>query len=105
MFPADGEIAVVLAERSRAAALAGDCAQAHRVRDGDATMEDLHRQLFRVVSSPRWSHGSVVAIDIVLLGRFYGRFAAHAGGIARRVIFQTTGSYESSRQGNSSHPA
>jgi phosphate transport system protein len=90
-----GEIAVDLAERSRAAALAGDCAQAHGVRDDDVTMDDLHRRLFRVVTSSRWSHGPVVAIDIVLLGRFYGRFADHAGEIARRVVFQTTGSYSS----------
>ncbi|MDT5327725.1 MAG: phosphate transport system protein [Mycobacterium sp.] len=100
-----GEIAVVLAERSRAAALAGDCAQAHRVRDDDQAMEDLHRYLFRVVSSPRWSHGPGVAIDIVLLGRFYGRFADHAGEIARRVIFQTTGSYESVPTGQFVTPA
>jgi phosphate transport system protein len=32
---------------------------------------------------------------MVLLGRFYGRFADHAAEIARRVIFQTTGSYAS----------
>jgi phosphate transport system protein len=90
-----GEIAVDLAERSRVAALAGDSGESHRVRDDDATMDDLHRHLFSAVSSPRWSHGPGVAIDIVLLGRFYGRFADHAGEIARRVIFQTTGSYSS----------
>ena len=88
-----GDIAVGLAERSRAAALAGDCAQARRVRDDDRAMEDLHRYLYSVVMAPEWSHGAAVAIDIVLLGRFYGRFADHAGEIARRVIFQTTGSY------------
>jgi phosphate transport system protein len=100
-----GDIAVDLAERSRAAALAGDCAQARRVRDDDGTMDDLHRHLFTVVTSPRWSHGPVVAIDIVLLGRFYGRFADHAGEIARRVVFQTTGSYESVPTGQFVTPA
>lgn len=88
-----GDIAVALADLSRVAALAGDVNHAHRVRDDDRAMEDLHRQLFRAVMGPRWSHGAGVAIDVVLLGRFYGRFADHAGEIARRVIFQTTGSY------------
>jgi phosphate transport system protein len=88
-----GDMAVGLAERSREAAVVGDCAQARRVRDEDRAMEDLHRHLYSVVMAPEWTHGPAVAIDIVLLGRFYGRFADHAGEIARRVIFQTTGSY------------
>jgi phosphate transport system protein len=92
-FAQMGEIAVDLAERSRAAALDGDGAQADSVQSADVAMEDLHRNLFRIVSSPEWPHGPAVAIDIVLLGRFYGRFADQAGEIARRVIFQTTGSY------------
>jgi phosphate transport system protein len=94
-FARMGEIAVDLADRCRAAVLAADCAQAHRVRDDDRAMDALHWRLFTTVMSPQWPYGPSVAIDIVLLGRFYGRFADHAAEIARRVIFQTTGSYAS----------
>lgn len=54
-------------------------------------METMHRQLFGEVTSAGWSHGAVVASDVVLLGRFYGRFADHADEIARRMVFQASG--------------
>jgi phosphate transport system protein len=54
-------------------------------------MDDLHRHLFTVVMSAQWRHGVGAAVDLVLLGRFYERFADHAVEIARRVVFQSTG--------------
>ena len=93
-FAQMGEIAVDLAGRIRVAVLEGDHAQGHSVHPDDGAMEELRRHLFSVVASPRWTHGPAVAIDVVLLGRFYGRFADQAGDIARRVTFQTTGTYE-----------
>jgi len=54
-------------------------------------METMHRELFAAVTSPRWAHGAMVASDVVLLGRFYGRFADHADEIARRMVFQSSG--------------
>lgn len=87
-----GRIAVELAQRCRAALLANDSDQAQRVRHDDQTMERLHQELFEAVMSPRWSHGPSIASDVVLLGRFYGRFADHADEIARRVIFEASGS-------------
>jgi phosphate transport system protein len=95
IFAEMGQLAVDLAERSRVAVLTGDRLEARRVREGDDAMEALHRQVFQIVTSPQWPHGQGLAVDAVLLGRFYGRFADHAGEIARRVGFQTTGSYAS----------
>jgi len=86
-----GHLAVGLAERCRAALVAKDGAQAQQVLTDDQTMEMLHRGLFAAVTDPRWSHGPGAASDVVLLGRFYGRFADHADEIARRVIFQMSG--------------
>jgi phosphate transport system protein len=86
-----GRIAVELTGRCRSALLAQDCAQAHLVRQDEQAMETLHRELFEAVMSPRWPHGPGAASDVVLLGRFYGRFADHAEEIARRVIFQSSG--------------
>ncbi|GAB7066387.1 phosphate signaling complex protein PhoU [Mycobacterium hodleri] len=86
-----GSTAVGLAECCRDILTTGDCAQAARVRSDDRVMETMHRELFGQVMSPGWEHGAVVASDVVLLGRFYGRFADHADEIARRMVFQTSG--------------
>jgi phosphate transport system protein len=90
-FEEMGRLAVESAERCRVALLDVDCAQAQLIRRDDEAMETLHRGLFEAVMSPRWSHGAGMASDVVLLGRFYGRFADHAEGIARRLIFQANG--------------
>ncbi|MDP9165361.1 MAG: phosphate signaling complex protein PhoU [Actinomycetota bacterium] len=86
-----GELATTLAQCCRDILVTGDLTLAHRVRLDDQSMETVHQQLFREVMRPGWSHGAVVASDVVLLGRFYGRFANHADEIARRMVFQTNG--------------
>ena len=91
LFQEMGRIAAGQAARCRVALLAGDAAEADRVRHENQSIEALHQELFHVVTGPRWRHGPGAAADVVLLGRFYGRFADHADGIARRVIFQTGG--------------
>lgn len=90
-FDEMGSTAVGLAERCRDILTTGDCSQAGRVRAEDRVMETMHRELFGEVMSPHWAHGAVVASDVVLLGRFYGRFADHADEIARRMVFQASG--------------
>jgi phosphate transport system protein len=54
-------------------------------------MDDLHKHLFTVLMDREWKHGVTAAVDVTLLSRFYERFADHAVEIARRVIFQATG--------------
>ncbi|BBY27985.1 phosphate signaling complex protein PhoU [Mycolicibacterium sediminis] len=88
-----GSLAVDLADRCRAAVLDGTGVQTEQILDDDDAMESLHRGVHRAVMQKDWSHGATAAIDAVLLGRFYGRFADHAGEIARRVRFQTTGAH------------
>ena len=90
-FDEMGSTAVSLAECCRHILTTGDCSQADRVRVEDRVMETMHRDLFEEVMSPRWAYGAVVASDVVLLGRFYGRFADHADEIARRMVFQASG--------------
>lgn len=86
-----GGIAVGLAERVQTAVLTGNVEQARLIQEGDEVMNDLHRRLFGVLTDHRWPHGIAAAGDVVLLGRFYERFADHAVAIARRIEFQTTG--------------
>lgn len=59
-------------------------------RDDDA-MDDLHRDLFKVLLADEWPYGAETAIDGALLGRFYERYADHAVNAGRRVIYLITG--------------
>jgi phosphate transport system protein len=71
-----------------------DPSKAAQIRRDDVAMDDLRRQTLTVLVDPGWRHGVAAAVDLALLGRFYERFADHAVDIARRVIFQATGTYE-----------
>ena len=91
VFVEMGAVAVELAERVQSAVITGDVEQARRIQVGDDVMDDLHRRLFGLLTDQRWPHGTAAAADVILLGRFYGRIADHAGAIAGRIVFQTTG--------------
>jgi phosphate transport system protein len=75
----------------QSAVLTGDVDHAQRVQHDDEAMDDLNRGLFGLLTDLRWAHGTASAVDVVLLGRFYERFADHAVEIARRIVFRSTG--------------
>ncbi|CAN5622903.1 phosphate signaling complex protein PhoU [soil metagenome] len=91
-FAEMGQVAVELAHGAREVVLSGDVVRAKQILQDDETMDTLHSHLFSVVMGAQWHHGVAAAVDLVLLGRFYERFADHAVEIARRAIFQATGS-------------
>lgn len=91
VFADMGRHAVLLAERAQAAVLVNDLVAAQRITEGDEVMNELHRRLFTMVLDDRWEHGPIAAANVMLLGRFYERFADHAVSIARRVVFQASG--------------
>lgn len=91
LFADMGATAVRMADEARDAIRSVDATLAERICADDERMDALHRQLFTRVMAPQWQHGPMVAADMVLLGRFYERFADHAVEIARRVYFQATG--------------
>ncbi len=78
---------------AREVLLTQDPEKAARIQEEDDAMDDLHRHLFSVLMDREWKHGVTAAVDVTLLSRFYERFADHAVEVARRVIFQVTGSY------------
>jgi phosphate transport system protein len=59
----------------------------------DDEMDILHRRLFMALLAPEWPHGTEVAIDMTLIGRYYERFADHAVSVARRLYYLVTGEY------------
>lgn len=70
-----------------------DVALAQAIEAEDDSMDALQRQLFTLVLSPSWAHGTEAAIDMTLVGRYYERYADHAVAIARRTVFIVTGVY------------
>ncbi len=71
-----------------------DVEAAHELERKDDEMDVLHRELFRTLLSDSWTHGVEAAVDVALLSRFYERIGDHAVSLARRMIFQVTGTRE-----------
>ncbi|MGC9670148.1 phosphate signaling complex protein PhoU [Planosporangium sp. 12N6] len=86
-----GRIADLLAGKIATALTNLDAVVAAQLERDDDVMDDLHRQLFKVVLDPGWSHGVEAAVDVALLGRFYERYADHAVNVGRHVVFLVTG--------------
>ena len=59
-------------------------------KDDDA-MDDLERDLFKVLLDDDWPYGAETAIDGALLGRFYERYADHAVNAGEQIIYLITG--------------
>jgi phosphate transport system protein len=57
----------------------------------DDDMDDLERDLFKVLLEDDWPYGVETAIDGALLGRFYERYADHAVNIGEHMIYLITG--------------
>jgi phosphate transport system protein len=57
----------------------------------DDVMDDLERELFRVLLNDDWPYGAETAVDGALLGRFYERYADHAVNAGEHVIYLITG--------------
>ena len=86
-----GGVAVQMAGTASDVLASRDPATAVRLSEDDDAMDDLHRQLLSALFDRNWPHGVAATVDIVLLGRFYERFADHAVQIGRRVVFEATG--------------
>lgn len=89
-----GRVAVALCHGACDVLSSRDPSKAAQIGYDDDAMDTLHGQLLTVLIGPEWKYGVAAAVDVALLGRFYERYADHAVQIARRVIFQATGSYE-----------
>jgi phosphate transport system protein len=90
-FAEMGRLAVDSSNGARDAVLSRDSHQAVRIADDDNTIDDIRRDLLKMLLDPEWTHGTTAAVDVTLLGRFYERFADHAVEVAGLVSFQVTG--------------
>jgi phosphate transport system protein len=86
-----GEVADLLAGKIATALTNLDAVVAGQLERDDDVMDELHRQLFKIVLKADWPNGVESAVDAALLGRFYERYADHAVNVSRHVIFLVTG--------------
>jgi phosphate transport system protein len=90
-FAEMGGLAEAIVSKTGAVIATKDLALAADIARHDEDVDRLHRELFRIVLSPKWSHGIEAAIDVTLLSRYYERYADHAVSVARRVVTIVTG--------------
>jgi phosphate transport system protein len=91
VFRRMGDVADHLAAKIAKALSTSDAVTAAQLDRDDDVMDDLHRQLFKILLGTDWPHGVEAAVDGALLGRFYERYADHAVNVGRRVVFLVTG--------------
>jgi phosphate transport system protein len=91
-FTEMGRIAVDLGNSARDVVISRDPRKAAQIRRDDDAIDQLHSHLFTVLKDQQWKHGVAAGVDVALLSRYYERFADHAVELARRVIYQATGS-------------
>ncbi|MCA2213742.1 phosphate signaling complex protein PhoU [Jidongwangia harbinensis] len=68
-----------------------DAGLAAELEKDDDAMDDLERDLFKVLLHDDWPYGAETAIDGALLGRFYERYADHAVNVGEQMIYLITG--------------
>ena len=86
-------VAVGIIQKTTAAIDTRNTTLALQLEQDDDEMDKLHRKLFKVLMEPTWAHGTEVAIDMTLLGRYYERCADHAVSVGRRVYYMVNGEY------------
>lgn len=65
--------------------------RANELERDDDVMDQLERDLFKVLLGDDWPYGAETAIDGALLGRFYERYADHAVNAGQHVVYLITG--------------
>jgi phosphate transport system protein len=64
---------------------------AAELENDDDAMDELERDLFKILLDDDWPYGAETAIDGALLGRFYERYADHAVNAGEQMIYLITG--------------
>jgi len=86
-----GKIAQRLAGEARTVLKSRDAEQAMELAAEDDEMDQLQESLHRQLLEPQRGVDLETAMDIVLLGRHYERFADHAVSVGKRVAFIVRG--------------
>ncbi|WP_250003361.1 phosphate signaling complex protein PhoU [Actinoplanes sp. M2I2] len=68
-----------------------DAELAAKLEHQDDDIDELERELFKIMLNDDWPYGAETAIDGALLGRFYERYADHAVNVGEQLVYLITG--------------
>ncbi|MFI5493121.1 phosphate signaling complex protein PhoU [Actinoplanes sp. NPDC051859] len=91
VFKQMAEVADRMADKITNVLASPDASLAAELEKDDDAMDDLERDLFKVLLHDDWPYGAETAIDGALLGRFYERYADHAVNSGQHMIYLITG--------------
>jgi phosphate transport system protein len=91
VFQQMGEVADRMADKITSLLAQPNADLAAELDKDDDDMDELERDLFKIMLQDDWPYGVETAVDGALLGRFYERYADHAVNIGEQVIYLTTG--------------
>lgn len=86
-----GQVAQRIAAKAADVLVSRDVNTALELERDDDDMDRLHRRLFTILLDKDWPHGVEPAIDVILVGRYYERYADHAVSVANRIVYLVTG--------------
>jgi len=96
VFKQMGDVADRMADKITRVLADPNAELAAELEKDDDAMDDLERDLFKVLLADDWPYGAETAIDGALLGRFYERYADHAVNAGEQIIYLITGEQKDS---------
>ena len=91
VFQQMSQVADRMADKITIVLASPDADLAAELEKDDDDMDDLERDLFKILLDDDWPYGAETAIDGALLGRFYERYADHAVNVGEQLIYLITG--------------
>jgi phosphate transport system protein len=91
VFKKMADVADRMADKITTVLAKPNAATAAELESDDDAMDDLERDLFKILLNDDWPYGAETAIDGALLGRFYERYADHAVNAGEQMIYLITG--------------
>jgi phosphate transport system protein len=91
VFQQMSQVADGMADKITTVLASPDANLAAELEKDDDTMDDLERDLFKILLHDDWPYGAETAIDGALLGRFFERYADHAVNVGEQMIYLVTG--------------
>lgn len=58
-----------------------------------ARINNLHREVFKIMNAEDWQHSPQVTVDVTLASRYLERFGDHGVSVARKVNYLVTGEW------------
>jgi phosphate transport system protein len=91
VFKRMAEVADRMADKITTVLAKPNAATAAELENDDDAMDELERDLFKILLDDDWPYGAETAIDGALLGRFYERYADHAVNAGEQMVYLITG--------------